>query len=196
VLEDADDHRAEGLLEALAAEARGRLDKVVFATGGARVETSFPDQVVAELRSAGLRLAAADAATGGVLGRLVTEATGSADVFLGGILAPCPHTLGRVIGVSTESTEFEEGGVGEVAQEMAAAVRDRFAADLGVSVLGAPAAGPRLIDGPLTVAVHTDADQWLREYAFPLEKDRFQVLAAYVALGQVRRAICVASRRE
>ncbi len=189
VLKDVDDHRAEELLVALEEEARRRLDKAVFATGGARLETSFPDQVVAELRSSGLTIAAADAATGGVLGRLVIDATASADVFLGGVVSPCPRTLGNVIGVPAKSIDINEEGIGAAAQEMAAAVRDRFGADVGVSMFGEPASGPRLTEGPLTVAVATDADPSLREYAFPLEEDRFRVLAAYVALGQVRRAI-------
>jgi nicotinamide-nucleotide amidase len=196
VLDDGDDHRAVGLLEALTAEARGRLGKAVFATGGAGVETSFPDQVVAELRSSGLALAAADGATGGEFGRLVSETRGSADVFLGAILGPCPSALGSVIGVSTGTLDIDEEGIGDVAQQMAAAVRDRFGADLGVSLLGAPAPEARPLEGSLTVAIATGTDRALRQYSFPVEADRFRVLAAYVALGQVRRAIRVASLRE
>ena len=196
VLEGVDDHRAEELLEALSAEAQGRLSKSVFATGGTRVETSFPDQVVAELRSAGLRVAAIDGATGGVLGRLVSKTQDSADVFLGGIAAPYPRILGSVIGVATESVDIDEEGIGDLAQQMAAAVRDRFRADLGVAVLGAPAPEVRPFEGSLTVAVATRTDRALRQYNFPIEGDRFRVLAAYVALGQVRRAIRSAALRE
>ena len=196
VLEGADDDRMEELLEAISVEARQRLQKAVFATGGTRMDTSFPDQVVTELRSAGLTLAAADGATGGVLGRLVADAPGSSDVFLGGILAPRPSALAGVVGLSTGSVDFDEEGIGEVARQMAAAVRDRFGADLGLSVFGAPASGPVLIEGALTVAVDFGDDHSLREYAFPLEEERFRVLAAYVALGQVRRAIRFASLRE
>jgi nicotinamide-nucleotide amidase len=194
VLDDANDHRAEGLLEALTAEARGRLEKAVFATGGTRLETSFPGQVVAELRNSGLRLAAIDGATGGVLGRLVSQTPDSADVFLGGIVAPCPRTLGSVIGVATESVDIDGEGIGGLARQMAAAVRDRFGADLGVSLLGAPAPEARPLEGSLTIAIATGTDRALRQYTFPVEGDRFRVLAAYVALGQVRRAMRLANR--
>jgi nicotinamide-nucleotide amidase len=194
VLESAEQRRAEELLGGLTAEARRRLEKVVFATGGDRVETSFPEQVVAELRSAKLTLAAADGGTGGVLGQLVTAASNSADVLLGCILAPCPRTLGRLVGVATESIDLHGDEVARVAEETAAAVRDRFGADLGLSVLGSPESGPELLDGRLTVAVDTGDERRVRQYTFPLEQDRFRLLAAYVALGRVRRALRSANR--
>jgi nicotinamide mononucleotide (NMN) deamidase PncC len=81
-----------------------------------------------------------------------------------------------------------------VAEETAAAVRDRFGADLGLSVLGSPESGPELLDGRLTVAVDTGDERRVRQYTFPLEQDRFRLLAAYVALGQVRRALRSANR--
>jgi nicotinamide mononucleotide (NMN) deamidase PncC len=118
----------------------------------------------------------------------------SADVFLGGIVAPCPRTLGSVIGVATESVDIDGEGIGGLARQMAAAVRDRFGADLGVSLLGAPAPEARPLEGSLTIAIATGTDRALRQYTFPVEGDRFRVLAAYVALGQVRRAIRVANR--
>jgi len=189
VLESADRKRGEELLGGLAADAWRRLEKVVFATGGARLETSFPDHVIAELRNAELTLATADSATGGLLGQLVMEANDSADVFLGGVLAPHPSTVGRLIGVATDSTDLHGDEVARVARETAAAVRARFGADVGVSALGSPASGPDLLDGELTVAVDMGEESKVRQYVFPLEEERFRLLAAYVALGQVRRTI-------
>jgi hypothetical protein len=53
---------------------------------------------------------------------------------------------------------------------------------------GVPATGDDL-DGELIVAVSAQGGIRHRRFNFPVEPDRFRQLAAYVALGMVRRAV-------
>jgi nicotinamide-nucleotide amidase len=167
---------AAARLEQLVAETRQRLGTCVFAVGGARLDTSFAEVVVEGLRRAGLSFAAVEAASRGELSRLATAVAGAEDVFRGAEV--------RLLEPLQETAEAQ-------ARELAAAARARHGADLGVatlgSALGSALGSSQVLAGSLWVAVATGSETSCRSYCFPVGGDRFSLLAAYIALGQLAR---------
>jgi nicotinamide-nucleotide amidase len=103
-------------------------------------EDTMADVVGRLLRQRGQTLAVAESCTGGLIGKMLTDASGSSDYFRGGVLAYANDLKRDLLGVN-ESMLIEHGAVSEpVAQAMAEGVRLRANADYALSVTGI--AGP------------------------------------------------------
>ena len=193
LLDAGDGVDGDTVLHTLAQDASRRLGKYLFAVGGARVETSFPQQVVAEALAAGISLSVVEGCTGGELARLVAGTDGGEAVFVGGLVAPGPEALPSLLDLQCAAT----GDVGAIdpatAEAAAVAVRDRFAADVGLAVTGAPR-GAECDAGTLIVAIATSGGVTHRSFDFPIEPDRFRRLAAYVALAMLRQTLMGAAK--
>ena len=93
-----------------------------------------------KLRRSKKTIAVAESCTGGKLGDMITEAPGSSDYFLGGVISYSNDAKVSILGVDGAIIE-EKGAVSdEVALMMAEGVRNRFGADIGVGITGI--AGP------------------------------------------------------
>jgi PncC family amidohydrolase len=104
------------------------------------VDEALEVQVYAALARAGLTLAVAESCTGGLVGDLVTNVSGSSAYFLGGVIAYNDRLKMDMLGVPPEVIR-EHGAVSaECARLMASGVRARTGADLALSVTGI--AGP------------------------------------------------------
>lgn len=96
--------------------------------------------LVADLRRAGLTLALAESCTGGLLSAVLTALPGASEWFLGGVIAYA-NTLKRDLLEVPEDVLANQGAVSaETAGAMAAGVRRRCGADLGLGITGI--AGP------------------------------------------------------
>jgi len=92
------------------------------------------------LRKKGLTISAAESCTGGRVGDLLTNVSGSSDYFLGGVISYSNRAKVELLGVS-EKTLAAKGAVSdEVARQMAAGVRKSVHTDIGVGITGI--AGP------------------------------------------------------
>lgn len=92
------------------------------------------------LRQRGLRLAAAESCTGGLVGHRITNIPGSSTYYMGSVTAYAYEAKVRLLGVKWATLE-EHGAVSdEVVEEMATGVREALAADIGLSISGI--AGP------------------------------------------------------
>lgn len=92
------------------------------------------------LRASGLRVAAAESCTGGLLAKLLTDQPGSSAWFEGGVVAYANAVKEGAAGVPAALLR-EHGAVSaEVATALAAGVRERLGTDLGVGITGI--AGP------------------------------------------------------
>ena len=88
------------------------------------------------LRRLGLKLAVAESCTGGMIGHCVTQAAGSSDYFLGGVIAYANAVKENVLNVPPETLR-EHGAVSEpTARAMAVGVRELLSADVGLSITG------------------------------------------------------------
>lgn len=178
VLRDGERPATPEMLEALSDNARRRLGHHVFAVGGATLDTDFPAHAAAVLAERGLTLAAAEVASAGRLDDLLALAGGGARCLAGGLVAPSEAVLAEQLGLDTTDAET-----------VARAVRVRFGADLGVAVLGSAAGGASRPPGTLVIAAATAKASVCRELRFPIDADRFQLLAAYGGLRLALRLV-------
>ena len=92
------------------------------------------------LRAKKLRLAVAESCTGGLIGHRLTNAPGSSDYFLGGVIAYANEVKRGQLGVKGMTLD-QHGAVSEqTVLEMARGARAALSADVGLSVSGI--AGP------------------------------------------------------
>lgn len=147
--------------------------------------------VLDRCRELKLTLAVAESCTGGMLGERLTNIPGSSDVFLGGVIAYHNDVKKELLGVTADDLE-KHGAVSEaVALQMAAGIRERTGADVGVSVTGIAGPGggtPEKPVGLVWVAVHSSNAKARR---FHVGGDRAEIRqrAAQAALEMVRRAL-------
>jgi nicotinamide-nucleotide amidase len=97
--------------------------------------------VVGELlRSSGETLSVAESCTGGLLGQMLTEISGSSDYFWGGVISYDNSVKAGLLGVNSEDLE-KLGAVSDtVAEQMAIGVKTRLSTTWGLSITGI--AGP------------------------------------------------------
>ncbi len=97
--------------------------------------------VVGELlRSAGQTLSVAESCTGGGLGQMLTEISGSSEYFWGGVISYDNSVKERILGVKSEDLA-QFGAVSSiVAKQMAVGVRSHLGTTWGLSITGI--AGP------------------------------------------------------
>ena len=88
----------------------------------------------------GYRLAVAESCTGGSLAAAITDLPGASSFFVGGIISYSDNVKQKLLGVPPKVLA-EHGAVSEpTGRAMAAGVRERLGADVGISVTGI--AGP------------------------------------------------------
>lgn len=97
--------------------------------------------VVGELlRSSGETLSVAESCTGGGLGQMLTEISGSSDYFLGGIISYDNSVKVGLLGVNPEDLDNFGAVSATVAEQMAVGVKARLSTTWGLSITGI--AGP------------------------------------------------------
>ncbi len=92
------------------------------------------------LRQRGETLAVAESCTGGLVGQMLTEISGSSDYFWGGVISYDNSVKAGLLGVNLEDLEKFGAVSGTVAEQMAAGVRSRLGTSWGLSITGV--AGP------------------------------------------------------
>jgi competence/damage-inducible protein CinA-like protein len=183
----ASESEALALIRPVEEEIRGRLG--ADAVDGSHA--SLADALGGMLRSRGLKMAAAESLTGGLIGSLLTGAGGSSDFFLGCLVTYATEAKRDVAGVD----EAILAGPGPVSEEAAAALavaaRDKFGADLAVSATGV--AGPAEQDGKPVGTVFVGAAlgnqtevRGVRGYG---DRENIRALAATAALDLGRRLL-------
>jgi len=115
-----------------------------------------PARLVGLLVASGRTLATAESLTGGALAARVVDVPGASAAFRGGVVAYATELKAHLLGVDTVLLARRGAVDPDVALAMAAGVRARLGADVGVSTTGV--AGPDPQDGvaPGTVYVAVD----------------------------------------
>ena len=100
--------------------------------------------LVEALKARAVTIATAESCTGGLLGKSITDISGSSAVYPGGVISYCNRIKHEILGVDQELLDTL-GPVSEpVARQMAEGVRRVIGADLGVGITGI--AGPNSDD--------------------------------------------------
>ena len=123
-------------LEELSRKVYDLAGKYIYAEDWVTLEESVGES----LREKGLTIALAESCTGGLLGDRMTNIPGSSDYFLGSVVCYSNEAKMNLVGVRKKTLESFGAVSEETAAEMAAGVRQKFGAHIGVSITGV--AGP------------------------------------------------------
>jgi nicotinamide-nucleotide amidase len=186
---------AKALIEPVEAEARRLLTPYVWGAD----EDTFESVIGKMLAERGLTLAVMESCTGGMLSNLLTDVPGSSAYFRGGIVSYATEVK-SIMGVEPEL--IAEFGVisAETAAAMAAAVRERLEADIGIGITGA--AGPEPQDGAPVGQVYIALDGGEKipaqslSFLFAQSRQAIKRRAVTQAIALLRRAVLEAVAKE
>jgi nicotinamide-nucleotide amidase len=131
-----DDGAGETTLDQAARDVAQAIGEPCYSQDG----STLAEVVVREATARGVTIALAESCTGGMVAAALTDVPGSSAVFLGGVVAYSNKSKTRLLGVDPIVLQ-QHGAVSKaVAELMAIGARDRFGADICVSVTGV--AGP------------------------------------------------------
>ena len=151
---------ADAMCQPVVEEIRRRVGNFVY---GVDVET-LEELVVNELRRTGKKLATAESCTGGLLGKRITDISGSSDVFEMGCITYANSVKEQLLGVPHETLE-QYGAVSEqTARAMAEGIVRVSGADLGVGITGIAGPGggtPEKPVGLVYIALSDGENTWV-----------------------------------
>ena len=180
------DH-AEEIDEAVA-QARESLGAHIFSEKAG----PFAEDIVVSLKEAGLTVATAESCTGGRVGDLITDVSGSSAVFREGVVVYSNDAKQERLGVRAE-TLIAHGAVSEeTVTEMAEGIRDRARADYGIALSGIAGPGGGTPDKPVGtvwLAVAGPAGVVTRKLNLPFGRRRNKDLSAHAALHVLRNQV-------
>ena len=182
----ADAREVEARLKRSEAEIAERLGGYLFGRGDEIME----GVVGRLLRENGSTIAVAESCTGGLIAHRITEIPGSSDYFLLGVVAYSNQAKEALLGVS-HSILTRYGPVStETAEQMAAEVRERSGAAIGIATTGiaGPTGGtPETPVGRVFIALASEALREVKQYDFIGDRHEIKLIASELALDMVRR---------
>lgn len=131
------------------------------------------------LSTNGLKLAAAESCTGGLLADRITNIPGSSEYFPGGVVAYAYEAKVKLLGVSWDTLKAHGAVSRETVLEMARGARDLFEANLAISISGIAGPGGGLPGKPVGTtcfALVAPDGEWT--YIHHFDGDRLQNKAA------------------
>lgn len=144
------------------------------------------------LRGKEWTLAVAESCTGGLIGHTITTVSGSSDYFLGGIIAYSNRIKVEQLNVDAESI-IAHGAVSDVvACQMAVGVREKFDADIAISVTGiaGPDGGtPDKPVGTVFIGLAIKEKTFAKRYLFVGDRSSIQQQTAEAALDILVQAL-------
>lgn len=159
----------------------------------------LPDAVAAHLLRTGTTLALAESCTGGLIAEMLTNIPGISASFAGGVVSYSNEAKANLLGVDPTLIADHGAVSAEVAAAMAAGAREKFKADLGLSVTGI--AGPtggtaEKPVGLVYIGLATDHGVQTRKLEIGPEQPRSVIRqrAAKHALNWVRLTLIARSR--
>jgi nicotinamide-nucleotide amidase len=155
--------------------------------------TTVDEQVARLLRDGPRTIAVAESCTAGLLAARLTSLPGASDYVLGGVVAYANEAKVEQVGVAAESIESHGAVSEQVVRELAAGVRERMAADVGVGVTGIAGPGGGSEEKPvglvwLSVA-GPDGASLTRSVRLPGGRGDVRDRAVTVAMHMIRRLL-------
>lgn len=163
-----------------------RLGDKVFGTD----EDTMLELVSKGLKEHRLTLATAESCTGGLLGAQLTQEPGSSDFYLGGVISYSNALKEGLLGVSSQTLHHYGAVSAETAREMAAGIRERTQADLGISITGIAGPGGGSQEKPVGlvyIGLATSEGVKANKFQFHGSRDSIRQLTVQAALDWIRR---------
>jgi PncC family amidohydrolase len=140
------------------------------------------------LKSKGMTIALAESCTGGKLGDMITDVSGSSSYFLGGIVSYSNQAKMELLGVDKGTLDSKGSVCEEVALQMATGARKMLHADIGVGITGiaGPTGGTKAKPvGLVYIAVSSDKNAVCTRNLFKGSRHEVKTLSAVKALEVV-----------
>jgi nicotinamide-nucleotide amidase len=179
---------ADAALAAAADRVRERVGPFVYAEG----DDDLSAVVLDACRARALTVAVAESCTGGLLGARLTAIAGSSDVVVGGVIAYSNAVKTAELGVDPAALADHGAVSAAVARQMAAGVRTRLGADVGVGITGIAGPGGGSAEKPVgTVHLAVDVGGDVRDAGsvFLGDREEIRFRATQYALDMLRRAL-------
>lgn len=163
-------------------EVRARLEGHVYGVD----DETLAGAVLALLQKAGMRVAVAESCTGGRIAAALTGVAGASRSFAGGVVAYENRVKIELLGVEGATLEANGAVSQNVAAAMAAGVRTRLHADVGISVTGIAGPDGGTAEKPVGLvwlALRAGSDERTQRLQFRGDRASIQARAATAALG-------------
>lgn len=184
--EFADATEAQRQMDDTIRQVEAKLGRFVFG----RDEQTLQSSLVRLLRQKKLTLATAESCTGGTIGQMITDVSGSSDVYLGGWVTYANAMKTQHLGVPAELLA-EHGAVSApVARAMAAGALQRSGADLAIAITGIAGPSGGTEEKPVgtvwigLAARDREADAW--HFHLPGDRDTVRDRSSKCALQLLR----------
>ena len=181
VVRRSDEREAQEVIDRLDAEVRRRLGEHMYATGDVTLAQAVGELLVERKQT----LAVAESCTGGLLGQLLTAASGSSAYFLGGVISYANEIKQGLLGVSRETLERHGAVSEETARAMAEGARRALGSAWAIAITGiaGPTGGtPDKPAGTVWIALAGPDGTEARKMFWPSEREQVRQLAAFSAL--------------
>jgi PncC family amidohydrolase len=148
--------------------------------------SNLPENVIGNiLHERGLKLAAAESCTGGLIGSRITDVVGSSEYFLGSIVAYAYEVKVRLLDVSWDTLNKYGAVSRETVLEMARGAHQRIGGDVAISVSGIAGPGggtPEKPVGTTWIGLIAKDGEWAKEFHFSGNREQNKSSAADAAL--------------
>lgn len=147
---------------------------------------SYEKNLIQQLIASGKTIATAESCTGGLVGKLLTDISGSSAAYLGGVVCYSNLVKNEVLGVPQKMLDTYGAVSRQVAAAMAEGVKKLIGADIAVSITGI--AGPKSDDtkkpvGLVYIGVTDGRITQVNEYFFSGDRQKNRLSAAQTAMN-------------
>ena len=150
---------------------------------------NLPEFLVGDiLRERGLKLAAAESCTGGLIGSRITDIPGSSEYFLGSIVAYAYEVKAALLDVPWDTLNSYGAVSRETVMQMARGARRRLNGDIAISVSGVAGPGggtPEKPVGTTWIGLIAQDGEWAKEFHFSGTREENKSSAASAALQRL-----------
>lgn len=137
------------------------------------------------LQKRGLKLAAAESCTGGLIGSRITDVAGSSEYFLGSVVAYAYEVKVKLLDVSWDTLNQYGAVSRETVLEMASGAQQKIGGDIAISVSGIAGPGggtPEKPVGTTWIGLVAKDGEWAKEFHFSGNREQNKSSAADAAL--------------
>lgn len=181
------------------AEADALLDqseKIILEKVGKNVfakdEESLPQTIIRICKEQGLKIALAESCTGGLIAKLLTDFSGSSEIFWGGINSYSNESKVKLLGVNPETLKQFGAVSEEVATQMAKGILEFSEADYAVAVTGISGPNGGTEEKPVGttwISIASKNGIKAKKFNFFFDREDNRIRAANNALEMLRREI-------
>lgn len=150
------------------------------------------DPILARLRRAKLTVASAESCTGGLLGAVLSERSGSSDVYAGGAVVYSNEAKTTLADVPPQLIHGHGAVSPVVAAALARGIRERLGTAIGLGITGITGPGgatPGKPVGLVYVAVDSGTAQTVKKLQWPHDRTGNRLASVGVALDLLEEAI-------